>query len=132
MPFRVSAAKIDWQLESLLTFDNVIFNELYNASNDANDWIELRNVSAADIPLDAWQLNILTGAENIVVPFPAGTVIPAGEVLLLTNTVPARTEASISSVVVESFALPQQEFALILQSPPLKGLRTDLASNVFC
>ena len=115
-------------LENLLTFDAVIFNELYNDANSADDWLELRNVSAADLSLDAWQLNILTSTGSVAIDFPAGTVIPAGGVLLLVNTEPARTEASISSVVVEAFVLPEQEFGLLLEGP--EGL-SDLASNTF-
>ena len=63
-------------LTQLLNYDTVIFNELHNAADDANDWLELRNVSGADLPLDDWQLTIRTSSGNVVVPFPAGTVIP--------------------------------------------------------
>ena len=110
-------------LGRLLTYDTLIFNELHNGSDDANDWLELRNVSNIDIPLDNWQLSIQTGSGTAVIPFPAGTVIPAGEVLLLTNT-----EMAGASIVVESFVLPQSEFALILRSPTAFG---DLAGNYF-
>ena len=54
---------------------------------------------------------------------PAGTVIPTGKVLLLTNT--ALTPAAL---VVESFVLPQSDFALILRSPTAFG---DIAGNYF-
>ena len=110
-------------LGQLLTYDTLIFNELHNGSDDANDWLELRNVSDVDIPLDNWQLSVQTGTGTAVIPFPAGTVIPAGEVLLLTNT-----EMTTSAVVLESFALPQSAFALILRSPTAFG---DLAGNYF-
>ena len=96
---------------------------MYNSSSDATDWLELRNVSDVDIPLDNWQLSVQTGSGTAVIPFPAGTVIPAGEVLLLTNT-----EMTTSAVVVEAFALPQSAFALILRSPTAFG---DLAGNYF-
>ena len=110
-------------LGRLLTYDTIIFNELNNDSNDANDWLELRNVSLIDIPLDNWQLSIQTGSGTAVIPFPAWTVIPAGEVLLITNT-----KLTTSSVVVESFVLPETDFALILRSPTAFG---DLAGNYF-
>ena len=110
-------------LGQLLTYDTLIFNELHNASDDANDWLELRNVSSVDIPLDNWQLTIQTGSDTAVISFPAGTVIPTGEVLLLTNT-----EMTTAAVVVEDFVLPQTEFALILRSPTAFG---DLAGNYF-
>ena len=110
-------------LGRLLTYDTLIFNEFHNGSDDANDWLELRNVSNIDIPLDNWQLTIQTGSGNAVIRFPAGTVIPTGQVLLLTNA-----EIATAAVVVKSFALPQSDFALILRSPTAFG---DLAGNYF-
>ena len=113
-------------LGQLLTYNTIIFNELYNGSNDANDWLELRNVSAADIALDDWQLTIRTGEGHVVVPFPADTVIPAGAVLLLTNTEMPTADASVLSVVAETFVLPQTDFALILRDPIAFG---DITGN---
>ena len=122
------------QLGSLLTYDTLIFNELRNASDDADDWLEIRNVGGADLALDQWQLTIRTGDGDVVIPFPDGAVIPAGEVLLLANTAPAAADmwegfpTPITSVVSESFALPQEDYALILRSPTTFG---DLAGNYF-
>ena len=117
------------QLGALVTYDTLIFNELHNGSDDTNDYLELRNVSAANLSLDDWALSILIGDGNTVVPFPAGTVVPAGDVLLLVNTPPIGTgDADVSSVAVDTFALPQEEFALILQGPLGIG---DLAVNYF-
>ena len=115
-------------LGQLLTYDTLIFNELSNNSDDANDWLELRNVSSIDIPIDEWQLRILTSEGNVVIPFPAGTIIPAGDVLLITNTEMATADASVAPIVIESFALPQSEFALILRSPNVFG---DIAGNYY-
>ena len=115
------------QLEALFTYDTLVFNELYNGADDATDYLELRNVSDVDLPLDAWELSILTSKGNVVVGFPVDTLIPAGEVLLLANTAPADTaDTSVLSVVLETFALPQEEFALILRGPSTIG---DLAGN---
>ena len=110
-------------LGQLLNYDTLIFNELHNSSDDANDWLELRNVSNIDIPLDNWQLSIQTDSGTAVIPFPANMVISAGQVLLLTNT-----KMTTAAVVVESFVLPQTDFALILRSPIAFG---DLAGNYF-
>ena len=115
-------------LGKLLTYDTIIFNELRNSSDDADDWLELRNVSNIDIPIEEWQLRVLAGDGNAVIPFPSGTVIPAGEVLLLANTEMPIADASVSAVVIESFALPQSEFALILRSPNVFG---DIAGNYY-
>ena len=110
-------------LGQLLTYDTIIFNELSNSSDDTNDWLELRNVSNIDIPIDNWQLTVQTGSDTAVIPFPAGTAISAGDVLLLTNT-----KMAAAAVVVEDFVLPQTEFALILRSPTVFG---DIAGNYF-
>ena len=110
-------------LGQLLTYNTVIFNELYNGSDDTTDWLELRNVSNIDIPLDNWQLSIQTDSGTAVIPFPADMLIPAGKVLLLTNT-----EMTTAAAVVESFVLPQTDFALILRSPTAFG---DIAGNYF-
>ena len=115
-------------LGHLLTYDTLIINELHNGSDDTTDWLELRNVSTLDIPLDNWQLTIQTGSGTAVIRFPAGTVIPTGQVLLLTNTDMATVDTSVLSVVAETFALPQTDFALILRSPTAFG---DLAGNYF-
>ena len=113
-------------LDALLMYDTVIFNELHNGSDNTNDWLELRNVSGTDLRLDDWQLTLQTGSGMAVIPFPTGTVIPTGEVLLLTNTEIATADASVLSVVSETFALPQTGFALILRSPTVFG---DIAGN---
>ena len=119
-------------LGGLLSYDTLIFNELHNGSDDATDWLELRNVSGADLSIDDWQLTIRTGEGEVVIEFPAGTVIPAGEVLLLVNTatppVPLIKGKIGASVVSEAFALPQADFALILRSPTALG---DIAGNYY-
>ena len=110
-------------LGRLLTYDTIIFNEVHNGTDDATDWLELRNVSDIDIAMDSWQLSIQTGAATAIIAFPAGASIPAGGVLLITNT-----EKAIAGVVEPSFVLPQTEFALILRSPTVFG---DIAGNYF-
>ena len=116
-------------LKRLFTYDTLIISELYNSAVDMTDWLEIRNVSNMDIPLDAWQLTIRTSAPPVSVAFPANTVLPAGGVLLLVNTessIPDLTGVSIASVVSETFILPQHGFTLVLRSPTVFG---DLVSN---
>ena len=121
-------------LGALLSYDTVIFNEFYNSAEDTTDWLELRNVSGADLPLDDWELTIRTAGGDAVIAFPVGTVIPVGEVLLLVNTDNPNPPSPLikgktgSSIVSESFALPQTDFALILRSPTAFG---DIAGNYF-
>jgi len=110
---------------SLLTLDTVIFNELFNASNDTHDWVELRNVTNADVDLSGWHLIVVTGRTTIVYEFSTGTVLPAGELLLLLNTDPddpdmplaTSEEPSYHYLYDEAFTLPQEDFMLLLRSP---------------
>ena len=104
-------------LAESITMDSVIFNELFNAATDTQDWLELRNVSDTDVSLKDWGLTLTTGAGEQVFTFPAGTVLPAGEVLLLVNTDPSTTDADIPYLVTEGFLLPQSDFMLLLSSP---------------
>ena len=112
-------------LVSLLTLDTIIFNELFNTSNDPHDWIELRNITDADVDLSGWSLIVATGETNEIFEFSIGTVLPAGELLLLLNTDPDEPdmplaiseEASYHYLVDEAFILPQEDFMLLLRSP---------------
>ena len=105
------------RLAESITMDSVIFNELFNATTDTQDWLELRNVSDTDVSLNDWGLTLTTGAGEQVFTFPDGTVLPAGEVLLLVNTDPSTTDADSSYLVTEGFLLPQSDFMLLLSSP---------------
>lgn len=112
-------------ITALLTLDTVIFNELFNASNDPHDWVELRNVTTADVDLGGWRLIVATSEMTESLEFPIGTMIPAGELLLFLNTDPndsgmplERSEkSSYRYLVDETFTLPQEEFMLLLRSP---------------
>ncbi len=110
---------------SLLRLDSIIFNELFNTSNDTHDWVELRNVDNIDVDLSGWRLFVTTSEMIDSFEFPAGTVLPAGELLLLLNTDPnapdmpleASEEPSYHYLVDATFALPQEDFMLLLRSP---------------
>ena len=125
------------QLVSLLTMDKVIINEIFNGSNDTNDWLEFRNISGAAIDFTGWQLGIRSESGMESVMFPEGTLLPAGEVLLLVNTDPSAPESllavpddgSIHYVVDDTFNLPQMDFALLLQSAD--GGYEDSVGNYF-
>ena len=113
------------RITSLLTLDTVIFNELFNASNDLHDWIELQNITHADVDLKGWHLIIATAETMEVFEFPKGAVIPTGGLFLLLNTDPndpdmplaPSAEASYYYLVDERFTLPQEDFMLLLRSP---------------
>ena len=110
---------------SLISLNSVIFNEIYNASDDTHDWLELRNVTDTEVDLSGWRLIISTDAQNISIAFPAGTHLPAGELMLLVNTDPEAPNMPLASVnnalyrylVDEVFRLPKEDFMLLLRSP---------------
>ncbi len=112
-------------ITSLLTLDTIIFNELFNASNDSHDWVELRNVTDADVDLSGWHLIIATSGTFKNFEFPTGTVLPAEGLLLLLNTDPndpdmplaTSEEPSYHYLVDEAFTLLQADFMLMLHSP---------------
>lgn len=114
------------RLISLIQMDRIVFNEIFNASNDAQDWVELRNISDTDINLDGWQLIVSTRQGNQSVKIPIGTVLPVGELLLLRNTEQSYSDASLKTVpedvsslslVDARFVLPHADFMLLLRSP---------------
>ncbi len=122
--------------ESQVAQTNVLFNEIRNAADDKNDWIELRNISGNDIPLNDWEISILTredgtdNEETEIVEFPDYT-LPADGVLLITNTDPSettllrglnirtpdiRTGAQHHYLVSEELILPNAHYLLYLRS----------------
>jgi len=122
------------RITSLLTMDRIIFNELFNASDDAHDWLELRNVSDMDVDLSGWTLIVTTRDGGKSVAFPVGTVLLAGELLLFVNTDPnapdmplAPSESALYHID-EGFTLPQEDFILLLRSP---SAWEDSAGNYF-
>ena len=112
------------RITSLLTMDQVIFNELFNASNNINDWVEFRNVTDMDLDLSGWRVIIATKEATTAFDFPEGTILPAGEVLLFLNTDPSHPDMPLASsedapyiyLVDEAFVLPQAAFTLLLRS----------------
>ena len=84
--------------------DRVIFNEIHNAEDEKNDWIELKNVSDEPVALKDWEISIVTpseikmvnrakaaGKDEDIVAFPDYT-LPAGGILLIVNTDPIETQ----------------------------------------
>ena len=110
-----------------------IFNEIGNASDDRNDWIELKNLSNAPLYLSDWQIRLMSEdlvSEGIgVVSFP-DMLLPAQGVLLITNTDPNETRlasglnigtggrlrgAQHLYLVAPDLKLPSTPYLLILQ-----------------
>ena len=117
--------------ESQVALTQVLFNEIRNASDDKNDWIELRNISNRNIPLQEWEISILINEEeNDIVTFP-DYIFPAGGILLIANTDPNETAllrgqnirmpdirkgAQHHYLVADQLNLPNTQYMLILRS----------------
>ena len=105
----------------------VVFNELGNGSEAANDWLELRNVSGSDVSLKDWELSVVQDGkkeETSLIVFPDVSV-PANGLLLITNMPADKTPLaggenkglSHASLVDAGLSLPDDgEFLLILRN----------------
>ncbi len=126
----------------------LVFNEIRNASDDTNDWIELKNISDTDIRLSDWEISIVLDAYQDVniVSFPDDTWLPMDGVLLITNTDPSETViadglniatgarqqgAQHPYLVAHGLKLPSTPYLLILRRTSEYGARTieDVAGN---
>ena len=66
----------------------IVFNELGNGSGDANDWLELRNVTGAAVSLKDWELSVVQDGkqeDTSLIVFPDVSV-PANGLLLITQS----------------------------------------------
>ena len=69
----------------------VVFNELGNGSGDADDWLELRNVTGSDVSLKDWELSIVQDGkkeDTSLIAFVEDVSVPANGLLLITNSDP--------------------------------------------
>ena len=133
----------------------VIFNEIRNTEDDKNDWLELKNISNESVDLKMWEISIVNSRGRSadkdvdIVTFPEYT-LPAGGVLLITNTDPSETDL-ISGQNIENpnskryvppqyliapeMKLPSTPYLLILRSATDKNGKPealeDLAGNYF-
>ena len=68
----------------------VVFNELGNGSGDADDWLELRNVTGSAVSLKDWELSVVQDGkkeDTSLIVFPDASV-PADGLLLITHRDP--------------------------------------------
>ena len=131
--------------------DRLVFNELRNANDDKHDWLEVKNISGADMSLADWEISIVAsaGQDVDIVAFPDDT-LPAGEVLLIVNTDPGETDlasgvniatgvgkkgAKHRYLVSGKLKLPQTSYLLLLRSATDKNgtaeALEDVAGNYF-
>ncbi len=69
----------------------VVFNELGNGSGDADDWLELRNVTGAAVSLKDWELSVVQDGkkeDTSLIAFVEDVSVPANGLLLITNSDP--------------------------------------------
>lgn len=135
---------------SPVAMDRLVFNELRNADGDTHDWLELRNISDADIALADWELSIVASTgdgpsqDRVIVDFPDAT-LPAGEVLLIVNTDPRQTDlasginiatgvgkrgARHRYFVAADLRLPSSPYLLLLRSAVDKAGTPDAVEDV--
>ena len=105
----------------------IVFNELGNGSEDANDWLEFRNVSGSDVSLKDWELSVVADGkkeDTSLIVFPDVSV-PANGLLLITNMPSDKTPLaggenrglSHASLVDAGLSLPDDgKFLLILRN----------------
>ena len=105
----------------------VVFNELGNGSEAANDWLEFRNVSGSDVSLKDWELSVVADGkkeDTSLIVFPDVSV-PANGLLLITNMPSDKTPLaggenrglSHASLVDAGLSLPDDgKFLLILRN----------------
>ena len=68
----------------------IVFNELGNGSGDADDWLELRNVTGSAVSLKEWELSVVQDGkkeDTSLIVFPDASV-PANGLLLITHSDP--------------------------------------------
>ena len=69
----------------------VVFNELGNGSGDADDWLELRNVTGDAVSLKDWELSVVQDGkkeDTSLIAFEEDVSVPANGLLLITNSDP--------------------------------------------
>ena len=133
----------------------LVLNEIRNAPADRDDWVELKNISGSELSLAGWELSIVAPAGDAanqdvdIVTFPDYT-LPAGEVLLITNTDPGETAlasgvniatgarkkgATHRYLVASGLKLPATRYLLLLRSAVDKNGTSaaleDVAGNYF-
>ena len=74
----------------------LIFNEIGNGAAGANDWVELRNVTAEAVPLKNWGISIVADGKKVdksLVRFPSDAAfsVPPHGILLITRRPPDKT-----------------------------------------
>ena len=139
-----------WLEPDQIAQDTLLFNELHNAYDDTEDWIELKNITDTPVSLKTWEISLHSCAPDResrdadVVVFPDWT-LPPGDVLLITSVDPGLSTLAggvdISTgqggsgakhhyLVARDFRLPAEPYLLILRSALDKNRTSEALEDV--
>ena len=136
--------RIFYVYPSHVAMDKIVFNEFRNATDDKNDWIELKNISNEPVSLLEWEVSLVLphaispatpqweifAMDREVAAFPDYT-LPPGGVLLIVNTDPSENDLMRGQdianpkhtpdrrphyLLAPDMILPQHPYLLILRS----------------
>ena len=82
----------------------IVFNELGNGSGNADDWLELRNVTGSAVSLKDWELSVVQDGkkeDTSLILFPDVSV-PAKGLLLIVNSAPDKTPLAAGDDITTS------------------------------
>ena len=95
----------------------IVFNELGNGRGDADDWLELRNVTGSAVSLKDWELSIVQDGkkeDTSLIAFVEDVSVPANGLLLIVNTSPDKTSLAggdnVATAEVETKGSSHQYF----------------------
>ncbi len=84
----------------------VLINEIGNSSSDANDWVELRNITTGEMNLRKWELTLVMSVDGVaketeLVSFPDNdnVKLAAGGILLISNSDPTASGNDLAAGV---------------------------------
>ncbi len=84
----------------------VLINEIGNSSSDANDWVELKNISTGEMNLRKWELTLVMSVDGVaketeLVSFPDNDKVKlaAGGILLISNSDPTASGNDLAAGV---------------------------------
>ena len=93
-PWSAHVMQITRADQTPIPYSPIIINEIGNNTGDVNDWIELRNVSDAEVNLKKWELSVITakGTDTSLIKFEDKDYkLGAGKILLIVNKDPLET-----------------------------------------
>ena len=117
---------------SRVPMDTLIFNEFRNATDDTNDWLELKNISEEPVSLRDWEVSLVVphavspatpltdiyAMDKDIVAFPDWT-LPPGEILLIMNTDPSENDL-LHGQNIEKPGPPSKRRPFYLRAPEMQ------------